>query len=217
MQRQSSGGVYSNIHGFNQEEIKEKLRAFPGGSIDLLKQDSGIAVLTINNPSRMNAFSGKNPSLLGITVWICIYRGGLQRAQLRKVCCFAWTELCFPRRQYDGGAGGTGEPAGELDGWQRPRGPGSCSDFLFWIRPQRCQGDLQPTGRKIKKHATTPFALCVFTTVNLFVLDMNTEAWKVTFVLFCFVLPGRTGWRCVCSCRILSQGCWGKSSLFTPV
>lgn len=58
LQRQSSGWVYSSIHGFNQGEIKEKLQAFPGGSIDLLKQDSGIAVLTINNPSRMNAFSG---------------------------------------------------------------------------------------------------------------------------------------------------------------
>uniref|UniRef100_A0A8C8DK32 Ethylmalonyl-CoA decarboxylase n=1 Tax=Oryzias sinensis TaxID=183150 RepID=A0A8C8DK32_9TELE len=54
----SSGSVYSSIHGFSQEEIKEKLLAFPGGSIDLLKQDSGIAVLTINNPPRMNAFSG---------------------------------------------------------------------------------------------------------------------------------------------------------------
>uniref|UniRef100_A0A3P9IVY8 Ethylmalonyl-CoA decarboxylase n=1 Tax=Oryzias latipes TaxID=8090 RepID=A0A3P9IVY8_ORYLA len=58
LQRQSSGSVYSSIHGFSQEEIKEKLQAFPGGSIDLLKQDSGIAVLTINNPPRMNAFSG---------------------------------------------------------------------------------------------------------------------------------------------------------------
>ncbi|CAI5663061.1 unnamed protein product [Oreochromis niloticus] len=57
-QRQRSGCVYSSIHGFNQGEIKEKLQAFHGGSIDLLKQDSGIAVLTINNPSRMNAFSG---------------------------------------------------------------------------------------------------------------------------------------------------------------
>ncbi|XP_005944614.1 ethylmalonyl-CoA decarboxylase [Haplochromis burtoni] len=57
-QRQRSGCVYSSIHGFNQDEIKEKLQAFHGGSIDLLKQDSGIAVLTINNPSRMNAFSG---------------------------------------------------------------------------------------------------------------------------------------------------------------
>lgn len=63
LQRQSSGCVYSSSHGFNQEEIREKLRAFPGGSVDLLKQESGIAVLTINNPSRMNAFSGKdNPS-----------------------------------------------------------------------------------------------------------------------------------------------------------
>ncbi|XP_047453671.1 ethylmalonyl-CoA decarboxylase isoform X2 [Mugil cephalus] len=58
LQTQSSGCVYSSIHGFNQEEIREKLQAFPGGSVDLLKQDSGIAVLTINNPSRMNAFSG---------------------------------------------------------------------------------------------------------------------------------------------------------------
>nr|XP_020452453.1 ethylmalonyl-CoA decarboxylase isoform X1 [Monopterus albus]XP_020452454.1 ethylmalonyl-CoA decarboxylase isoform X1 [Monopterus albus]XP_020452455.1 ethylmalonyl-CoA decarboxylase isoform X1 [Monopterus albus] len=58
LQRPSSGCVYSSIHGFNQKEVKEKLQAFPGGSIDLLKQDSGIAILTINNPSRMNAFSG---------------------------------------------------------------------------------------------------------------------------------------------------------------
>ncbi|XP_067366040.1 ethylmalonyl-CoA decarboxylase isoform X2 [Channa argus] len=58
LQRQSSGFVYSSTHGFNQNEVREKLQAFTGGSIDLLKQDSGIAVLTINNPSRMNAFSG---------------------------------------------------------------------------------------------------------------------------------------------------------------
>lgn len=55
LQRRSSS---SSIHSFNQAEIKEKLQAFPGGSIDLLKQESGIGVLTINNPSRMNAFSG---------------------------------------------------------------------------------------------------------------------------------------------------------------
>ncbi|XP_042280092.1 ethylmalonyl-CoA decarboxylase isoform X1 [Thunnus thynnus] len=58
LQRQSSGCVYSSIHDFNPEEIREKLQAFAGGSIDLLKQESGIAVLTVNNPSRMNAFSG---------------------------------------------------------------------------------------------------------------------------------------------------------------
>lgn len=50
--------MYSNIHDFNQDQIKEKLQAFSGGSIDLLQQESGVAVLTINNPSRMNAFSG---------------------------------------------------------------------------------------------------------------------------------------------------------------
>ncbi|XP_072317345.1 ethylmalonyl-CoA decarboxylase [Eucyclogobius newberryi] len=57
-QRQSSGWVYSSSHGFNPDEVREKLLAFPGGSVDLNKQDSGIAVLTVNNPSRMNAFSG---------------------------------------------------------------------------------------------------------------------------------------------------------------
>ncbi|KAF4087930.1 hypothetical protein AMELA_G00077200 [Ameiurus melas] len=41
-----------------EEEIQLKLRLFPGGSIDLQKQESGIAVMTVNNPSRMNAFSG---------------------------------------------------------------------------------------------------------------------------------------------------------------
>ena len=59
LHRHSSGCVRSNIHDFNQEEIREKLGAFPGGSVDLLKQESGVAVLTVNNPSRMNAFSGK--------------------------------------------------------------------------------------------------------------------------------------------------------------
>nr|XP_057909416.1 ethylmalonyl-CoA decarboxylase [Doryrhamphus excisus]XP_057909417.1 ethylmalonyl-CoA decarboxylase [Doryrhamphus excisus]XP_057909418.1 ethylmalonyl-CoA decarboxylase [Doryrhamphus excisus]XP_057909419.1 ethylmalonyl-CoA decarboxylase [Doryrhamphus excisus] len=56
-QRQTSNCVYTETD-FNQQEIMEKLRVFPGGSIELSKQDSGIAVLTINNPSRMNAFSG---------------------------------------------------------------------------------------------------------------------------------------------------------------
>lgn len=58
LQRQNSSWVYSSSHGFNSDEIREKLLAFPGGSIDLHQQDSGIALLTINNPSRMNAFSG---------------------------------------------------------------------------------------------------------------------------------------------------------------
>uniref|UniRef100_A0A1A8IUA3 Ethylmalonyl-CoA decarboxylase n=2 Tax=Nothobranchius kuhntae TaxID=321403 RepID=A0A1A8IUA3_NOTKU len=58
LQRRAHGGVYSSVHGFSHDEVRQKLEAFPGGSIDLLKQDSGLAVLTINNPSRMNAFSG---------------------------------------------------------------------------------------------------------------------------------------------------------------
>lgn len=59
LHRHSSGCVHTNVHDFNQDEIREKLQAFPGGSVDLLKQESGVAVLTVNNPSRMNAFSGK--------------------------------------------------------------------------------------------------------------------------------------------------------------
>uniref|UniRef100_A0A1A8L023 Ethylmalonyl-CoA decarboxylase n=1 Tax=Nothobranchius pienaari TaxID=704102 RepID=A0A1A8L023_9TELE len=58
LQRRAHGGVYSGVHGFSHDEVRQKLEAFPGGSIDLLKQDSGLAVMTINNPSRMNAFSG---------------------------------------------------------------------------------------------------------------------------------------------------------------
>ncbi|XP_017565819.1 ethylmalonyl-CoA decarboxylase isoform X1 [Pygocentrus nattereri] len=49
---------YSNISGPQEEEIRQKLRIFPGGSVDLQKQESGIAVMTVNNPARMNAFSG---------------------------------------------------------------------------------------------------------------------------------------------------------------
>ncbi|MGH0152571.1 UNVERIFIED_CONTAM: hypothetical protein FKN15_056615 [Acipenser sinensis] len=50
--------VYTTCDGFNEEEIREKLQRFPGGSVDLSKQTSGIAVLTVNNPGRMNAFTG---------------------------------------------------------------------------------------------------------------------------------------------------------------
>ncbi|XP_077383023.1 ethylmalonyl-CoA decarboxylase isoform X2 [Festucalex cinctus] len=57
-QRQMSGRVYTEMD-FDQEEMKAKLLGFPGGSIDLSKQEeSGIAILTINNPSHMNAFTG---------------------------------------------------------------------------------------------------------------------------------------------------------------
>ncbi|XP_060139383.1 ethylmalonyl-CoA decarboxylase isoform X3 [Globicephala melas] len=50
--------LYSTSHGFHEEEVKRKLEQFPGGSIDLQKEDSGIGILTLNNPSKMNAFSG---------------------------------------------------------------------------------------------------------------------------------------------------------------
>ncbi|XP_053446388.1 ethylmalonyl-CoA decarboxylase [Nycticebus coucang] len=50
--------LYSTSHGFHEEEVKEKLKQFPGGSVDLQKEDNGIGILTLNNPSKMNAFSG---------------------------------------------------------------------------------------------------------------------------------------------------------------
>ncbi|XP_030640374.1 ethylmalonyl-CoA decarboxylase [Chanos chanos] len=51
-------GACSSTSPSSESEFREKLRAFPGGSIDLVKRESGIAVLTVNNPARMNAFSG---------------------------------------------------------------------------------------------------------------------------------------------------------------
>uniref|UniRef100_A0A8C5XMQ4 Ethylmalonyl-CoA decarboxylase n=1 Tax=Microcebus murinus TaxID=30608 RepID=A0A8C5XMQ4_MICMU len=44
--------LYNTSHGFHEEE------QFPGGSIDLQKKDNGIGILTLNNPSKKNAFSG---------------------------------------------------------------------------------------------------------------------------------------------------------------
>ncbi|XP_072534959.1 ethylmalonyl-CoA decarboxylase [Salminus brasiliensis] len=48
----------SNASNPQEEEIRQKLRLFSGGSIDLRKQESGIAVMTVNNPALKNAFSG---------------------------------------------------------------------------------------------------------------------------------------------------------------
>ncbi|XP_008689349.1 ethylmalonyl-CoA decarboxylase isoform X3 [Ursus americanus] len=50
--------LYNTSHGYHEEEVKKKLQQFPGGSIELQKEDSGIGILTLNNPSKMNAFSG---------------------------------------------------------------------------------------------------------------------------------------------------------------
>uniref|UniRef100_A0A8C8RJI6 Ethylmalonyl-CoA decarboxylase n=1 Tax=Pelusios castaneus TaxID=367368 RepID=A0A8C8RJI6_9SAUR len=50
--------LYNHAHGFEEEEIKKKLQQFGGGSINLCKEDNGIGILTLNNPKRMNAFTG---------------------------------------------------------------------------------------------------------------------------------------------------------------
>ncbi|XP_062952720.1 ethylmalonyl-CoA decarboxylase isoform X1 [Cynocephalus volans] len=50
--------IYNTLHGFSEGEVKKKLQQFSGGSIDLQKEDNGIGILTLNNPSKMNAFSG---------------------------------------------------------------------------------------------------------------------------------------------------------------
>ncbi|KAJ8411475.1 hypothetical protein AAFF_G00162830 [Aldrovandia affinis] len=52
------GALYGSAYRVQEEEIRQKLQGFPGGSIRLVKQDSGIAVMTVSNPARMNAFSG---------------------------------------------------------------------------------------------------------------------------------------------------------------
>ncbi|XP_069344155.1 ethylmalonyl-CoA decarboxylase [Eulemur rufifrons] len=56
--KQVGVSLYNTSHGFHEEEVKKKLQQFPGGSIDLQKKDDGIGILTLNNPSKMNAFSG---------------------------------------------------------------------------------------------------------------------------------------------------------------
>lgn len=42
----------------SMKRSEKKLEQFPGGSIDLQKENNGIGILTLNNPSKMNAFSG---------------------------------------------------------------------------------------------------------------------------------------------------------------
>lgn len=55
---QTGVSLYNTSHGFLEEEVKKILEQFPGGSIDLQKKQNGIGILTLNNPSKMNAFSG---------------------------------------------------------------------------------------------------------------------------------------------------------------
>ncbi|KAM6433708.1 ethylmalonyl-CoA decarboxylase isoform 1-T1 [Rhynochetos jubatus] len=55
-QRRSS--LYIGAHGYDEELIKKKLQQFAGGSISLSREDNGIAILTLNNPKLMNAFTG---------------------------------------------------------------------------------------------------------------------------------------------------------------
>ncbi|NXG44090.1 ECHD1 decarboxylase, partial [Psilopogon haemacephalus] len=50
--------LYSTADGYEEESIKKKLQQFAGGSIKLSKEDSGIGILTLNNPKLMNAFTG---------------------------------------------------------------------------------------------------------------------------------------------------------------
>ncbi|XP_043539771.1 ethylmalonyl-CoA decarboxylase [Chiloscyllium plagiosum] len=56
--KQRGLSVYTSVYRVNEDDIKEKLQQHPGGSIDLQKDQNGIANLIINNPERKNAFSG---------------------------------------------------------------------------------------------------------------------------------------------------------------
>ncbi|XP_053793428.1 ethylmalonyl-CoA decarboxylase isoform X1 [Vidua chalybeata] len=50
--------LYNGADGYEEELIKKKLQQFSGGSIIFSKEDNGIAILTLNNPKLMNAFTG---------------------------------------------------------------------------------------------------------------------------------------------------------------
>ncbi|XP_065487766.1 ethylmalonyl-CoA decarboxylase isoform X2 [Caloenas nicobarica] len=56
--QQRRASLYVGAHGYEEELIKKKLQQFPGGSIDLSKEDNGIGILILNNPKLMNAFTG---------------------------------------------------------------------------------------------------------------------------------------------------------------
>ncbi|XP_069743071.1 ethylmalonyl-CoA decarboxylase isoform X1 [Narcine bancroftii] len=56
--QQSRLSTYSSVYRVNEGDIKGKLEQLHGGSIDLRKDQNGIATMTINHPERMNAFSG---------------------------------------------------------------------------------------------------------------------------------------------------------------
>ncbi|CAD7682410.1 unnamed protein product [Nyctereutes procyonoides] len=51
---QTGLSLYNTSHGFHKEELKKKINSF---LVDLKKEDSGIGILTLNNPNKMNAFS----------------------------------------------------------------------------------------------------------------------------------------------------------------
>ncbi|XP_062428559.1 ethylmalonyl-CoA decarboxylase [Rhea pennata] len=56
--QQRRASLYDCAHGYREELIKKKLQQFVGGSINLSKEETGIGILTLNNPRLMNAFTG---------------------------------------------------------------------------------------------------------------------------------------------------------------
>ncbi|XP_051881026.1 ethylmalonyl-CoA decarboxylase isoform X1 [Pristis pectinata] len=56
--QQRSLSTYTSVYRVNEDDIKGKLEQLRGGSVDLQKDQNGIATLIINHPERMNAFSG---------------------------------------------------------------------------------------------------------------------------------------------------------------
>ncbi|XP_059837507.1 ethylmalonyl-CoA decarboxylase isoform X2 [Hypanus sabinus] len=55
---QRSLSTYTSVYRVNEDDIKGKLEQLRGGSVDLQKDQNGIATMIINHPDRMNAFSG---------------------------------------------------------------------------------------------------------------------------------------------------------------
>lgn len=63
--------LYNHTHGFEEDAVKKKLQQFPGGSIDLSKEDNGIGILTLNNPKFMNAFTGIKNVMDLLPLYMC--------------------------------------------------------------------------------------------------------------------------------------------------
>lgn len=147
--------VCSSHTSLSAEDIREKLRAFPGGSIDLKKRQSGIAVITVNNPARMNAFSGTNRFSFICTL---IRNKGVKHL----LSC----------RQHDAWTGGAGAWAWDLVRRERGYCTGCCRNILLWIWSECSQSNSKPKGVKLSLNAVMSQGIVQIIRKKVIVLEM---------------------------------------------